>query len=132
MTTLEGSDVKTRLELAVLVEEMCSDSSDSVRSSALKLAKSLRLDQDPDKEDVCLVLLFLLNRERSTRSLSAKKKTSSPKPSPPVDSSHPRSAFAERIREKTQEDSESEDEAAKELRRKLGLPSSDQRGRRGF
>lgn len=131
MTTLEGSDVKTRLELAVLVEEMCSDSSDSVRSSALKLAKSLRLDQDPDKEDVCLVLLFLLNRERSTRSLSAKKKASSPKSSP-VDSSHPRSAFAERIREKTQEDSESEDEAAKELRRKLGLPSSDQRGRRGF
>jgi hypothetical protein len=133
-----GPNVKTRLELAVLVEEMCADSSDSVRASALRVARSLRLDQDPPKEDACLVLLYLLDRERAARvaSIPKKKKSSSAKPAAVVEPGPPRSAFAERIRDQILGDSESEDEAnssaAKELRRKLGLPISDQRGRRGF
>lgn len=132
--------MKTRLELAVLVEEMCADSNESVRSSARKVARSLRLDEDPPKDDVCLVLLSFLEKERLARASSVAKKKKEPpvktssQVSPPI-GGPPRSAFAERIREKILEDAESEDEAlsaSKVLRRKLGLPTSDQRGRRGF
>lgn len=83
------------------------------------------------------MLLYLLDRERAARVASIpKKKSSSAKPAAVVEPGPPRSAFAERIRDQILGDSESEDEAnssaAKELRRKLGLPISDQRGRRGF